>query len=156
MSNAMRRNGIEDKLGRHVNPTTQKYNPRHRNRWQWFKMANTTHRNRARMPTLPHLFLVATTVVFEDARSRINRSLETHRTPGTDFDEVTYGYDTVCFSTDTKTNNLSIKGIEGEGFRYGLKLNTHKWEFVTTHPCKHTFSRQCQSTKSQASNIPRM
>ena len=65
------------------------------------------------------------TVMFEDVHSRINPKPEIRRVPGTKFDEVGYADDAICFST----NSSKIE----EGVRYGLKLNKHNRESITTH-----------------------
>ena len=70
--------------------------------------------------------------MFEDVHSRISRRLERHRTPGADFDEVTYADDATCLPTESNTISLSIKGREEGGFRYGSKLNNRKCKIITT------------------------
>ena len=74
------------------------------------------------------------TAMFQDIHSRIDTTLTKHRSTGADSDEVTYADDTICMSTYTKTLNTFIKEIEKDGFRYGLKLNKHTCELITTSP----------------------
>ena len=62
-------------------------------------------------------------VMFEDVHSKLDQKLSRNRTPGADFDEVTYADDTICFSTDSRTINQFIQAVEEEGFRYRLKPN---------------------------------
>ena len=85
-------------------------------------------------PRSPYLFLIVMTVMFEDVHSKLDQQLSSNRTPGADFDEVTYADDTICSSTDSRTTNHFIQATEEEGVRYGLKLNRNKCELITTHP----------------------
>ena len=133
MFNAMTRMGVHTKL---ITLVKQLYKSTtfkveidgHSSDWQ------TQHTGiRQGCPLSPYLFLIVMTTMFEDIHSSIDSVLEKHRSPGADFDEVTYADDTICFSTDTKAINLFIKAIEEEGFRYGLKLNKQKCELITTH-----------------------
>ena len=82
----------------------------------------------------PYLFLIVKTAMFEDVHQIIGNKLEENRVPGAYVDEVTYADDTICFSIDTTTINKFIKVIEEQWFIYGLKLNKHKCEIITTHP----------------------
>lgn len=70
-------------------------------------------------PLSPYLFLVVTTVMFEDIHYDLDRNLAVQRVPGTSYDEVVYADDTICMGTDTRELNQLLKAIEEEGTNTG-------------------------------------
>ena len=72
--------------------------------------------------------------MFEEVRNSLNHKLTRNRTPGANFDEVTYADDRICFSVDSKTMSQVIQAIEEEGSRCGSNLNTHRCELPTADP----------------------
>jgi len=63
----------------------------------------------------------------------MDETLQRHRVPGADFDEVTYADDTICISRSPTAMNKFIKAIEEEGIKYGMKLNKTKCELITNN-----------------------
>ena len=81
-------------------------------------------------PLSPYLFVVLMSVLFQDIHKNDVLKLNEHRVQGMDTDEILYADDTICVSEDEQALSRLLAAIEGEGDKYGLKLNKNKCEFL--------------------------
>ena len=81
-------------------------------------------------PLSPYLFVVLMSVLFQDILKNDVLKLNEHRVQGMDTDEILYADDTICVSEDEQALSRLLAAIEGEGDKYGLKLNKKKCEFL--------------------------
>ena len=73
-----------------------------------------------------------TTLMWDVGRLHGGRALR-HRVLGADFDGALYADDTICVSQDARAMNLLLKGIEKEGRKYWMRLNSKKCELMRCH-----------------------
>ena len=80
-------------------------------------------------PLSPYLFVVLMSVLFQDIHKNDVLKLNKHRVQGMGTDEILYADDTICVSEDEQALSRLLAAIEGEGDKYGLKLNKKECEF---------------------------
>ena len=87
-------------------------------------------------PLSPYLFILATTVIYDDIRNRTQMNVCMDRVPGVPEDVLLYADDTVIISENAAAITLILGEIEKEAKKYGLALNKGKCVYIKQNTTK--------------------